>query len=63
MNLLSLDEERIIVEKRQEPLIKALKDWGFKPMACNFENYYPFGGSFHCATADIRRRGTLQSYF
>jgi len=26
-------------------------------------NYKPFGGSFHCATLDIRRRGTLQSYF
>jgi hypothetical protein len=22
-----------------------------------------FGGSFHCATADVRRRGGLQSYF
>jgi glycine amidinotransferase len=63
MNLLNIDEERIIVEKRQEPLIKALKDWGFKPIPCNFESYYGFGGSFHCATADIRRRGALQSYF
>jgi glycine amidinotransferase len=26
-------------------------------------NYAPFGGSFHCATLDIRRRGELQSYF
>ena len=25
--------------------------------------YAPFGGSFHCATLDVRRRGTLQSYF
>jgi glycine amidinotransferase len=63
MNVLMLDEERVIVETRQEPLIKALKDWGFKPIPCNFESYYGFGGSFHCATVDIRRRGTLQSYF
>jgi glycine amidinotransferase len=63
MNLLNLDEQRIIVESRQEPLIKALKDWGFKPILCNFEAYYGFGASFHCATADIRRRGQLQSYF
>jgi len=47
-----LDEERIIVEKRQEPLIKALKNWGFKPIPCAFENYFPFLGSFHCATLD-----------
>jgi glycine amidinotransferase len=63
MNVLMLDEERVIVEKRQEPLIKALKDWGFKPIPCSFENYHGFGGSFHCATVDIRRRGKLQSYF
>lgn len=63
INVLMLDEERVIVEKSQEPLIKALKDWGFKPIPCSFENYYPFLGSFHCATLDIRRRGELQSYF
>lgn len=63
INVLMLDEERVIVEKRQEPLIKALKNWGFKPIPCAFENYYPFLGSFHCSTLDVRRRGTLQSYF
>lgn len=63
INTLMLDEQRIIVEQRQEPLIKALKDWGFIPIRCNFEAFYPFYGSFHCATLDIRRRGTLQSYF
>lgn len=62
INVLMLDPERVIVEKRQEPLIRALKDWGFKPVPCSFEAYYPFLGSFHCATLDIRRRGTLQSY-
>jgi glycine amidinotransferase len=63
INVLMLDEERIIVEKRQEPLIQALENWGFKPIPCSFESYYPFLGSFHCSTLDIRRRGTLQSYF
>lgn len=24
---------------------------------------HPFGGSFHCATLDVRRRGTLEAYF
>ncbi len=63
INVLMLDEKRVIVENRQAPLIKALKEWGFKPIACAFENYYPFIGSFHCATLDIRRRGELKSYF
>ncbi len=63
MNVLMLDEERVIVEKSQTSMIKALKDWGFRPIPCAFTNYAPFGGSFHCATLDIRRRGSLQSYF
>lgn len=63
VNVLSLDEERVIVEKSQESTIKALKDWGFKPIPCSFLNFGAYGGAFHCATLDIRRRGTLQSYF
>lgn len=63
MNVLMLDERRVIVEREQEPLIKVLKDWGFEPILCSFEHYYPFAGSFHCATLDVRRRGALESYF
>jgi glycine amidinotransferase len=44
-------------------MIRALKDFGFQPILCNFRNFNTFGGSFHCATLDIRRRGELQSYF
>lgn len=63
MNVLMLDQKRIIVEQKQEPTIKALEQWGFEPIPCHFENYYPFGGSFHCATLDVRRTGELSSYF
>ena len=63
MNVLMLDEERVIVSKGEDTLIKALKDWGFDPIPCNFYNFETIGGGFHCATVDIRRRGTLQSHF
>jgi glycine amidinotransferase len=63
MNMLSIDSERVIVDKEQLPLIAKLKDWGFKPIPIPFQAYYPFGGAIHCATLDVRRRGTLQSYF
>jgi glycine amidinotransferase len=63
VNVLALDEKRVIVEQTQGSLIKALAGWGFEPIPCPFANYAPFGGSFHCATLDIRRRGTLASYF
>jgi glycine amidinotransferase len=63
MNVLSLDEKRIIVEKEEEPFMRALKSWGFEPIPVAFRNCYKHGGSFHCATCDVRRLGILQSYF
>jgi glycine amidinotransferase len=62
MNILSVDEKHIIVEEHEEPLMKLLSQHGFEPVPIPFRNFYPFGGSVHCATADIRRRGSLQSY-
>ena len=44
-------------------LFKKFKDWGFEPIPCSFRNFNFFGGSFHCATTDVRRRGGLESYF
>ena len=63
INVLSLTEKKIVVERQQPTLIRALKDWGFEPIPCDFFSYGPFGGAFHCATLDVRRRGTLESYF
>ena len=63
LNVLMLDEERVVVDTSQVTLIGALKDWGFKPIRCPFPSYGAFGGSFHCATLDVRRRGELKSYF
>jgi glycine amidinotransferase len=39
-----------------------MKKWGFTPIPCNFRHFNSFGGSFHCATLDVRRRGKLESY-
>ena len=63
MNVLSLDERRVIVEASEAPLIAALRMWGFEPIPCHFRNNYRYGGSFHCATVDVRRQGELKSYF
>ena len=62
MNILSLDEKRVVVERQDEPMIAALRSWGFTPIPCNFRHFNSFGGSFHCATLDVRRRGRLESY-
>jgi glycine amidinotransferase len=63
MNVLMLDEERVIVAKGEDNIVKALRDWGFKPIECDFYNFESIAGGIHCATLDIRRRGTLKSYF
>jgi glycine amidinotransferase len=63
MNVVMLDPRKVVVEAGQAPLIKMLSEWGFDPIPCPYQNYYYFGGGFHCSTLDIRRRGTLESYF
>jgi glycine amidinotransferase len=63
MNVIMLDEKRVVIERQDEPMITAMKEWGLTPIPCNFRNFNSFGGSFHCATIDVRRRGTLESYF
>lgn len=44
LNVLMLDEKRVIVEEDQTSLIAAFKDWGFEPIKCPFINFAPFGG-------------------
>ncbi|MFF8228063.1 hypothetical protein [Streptomyces caelestis] len=62
MNVLMIDEKRVIAERHHTGMLRALENWGFEPIPCVLLHYAPFGGSFHCATLDVRRRGTLESY-
>jgi glycine amidinotransferase len=63
MNVLMIDEKRVIADPHHTGMIRALEKWGFEPIPCPFLHYAAFGGAFHCATLDIRRRGSLESYF
>ena len=63
MNVLTIDEKRVIVDPHHEGMMRAMERWGFEPIPCPFLHYAAFGGAFHCATLDVRRRGTLESYF
>lgn len=62
-NVLVLRPGTVIVEAHEKKAQQAFKDWGFEVIPVPFRHFMPFGGSFHCATCDIRRKGTLQSYF
>jgi len=63
MNVFNVDEETIICEERETPMIKLFESLGFRVIAIPFKEVYSFGGSFHCCTVDIRRSGGLRSYF
>ena len=63
MNVLMLDPNTVVVEKQETGMQKFFDDWGFNVVPVNFGNVIRFGGAFHCVTADVRRRGRLESYF
>lgn len=63
MNVLMLDEKRVMVEKNETNIHKMFEKLGIATIKVNIRNANSLGGGFHCWTCDIRRRGTLQSYF
>jgi glycine amidinotransferase len=62
MNVLSLDEQTVVVETSERGLHEFLSRWGFECVPVDFRHVYTFGGSFHCTTLDVRRRGALQAF-
>ena len=56
LNVLSLDQERVVVDASATHLIHQLEKWGFTPIPVEYTAPTYFGGSFHCTTLDIRRR-------
>lgn len=55
MNLLVIDGKHVGVEASDEPMHDLLHDLGFQPVPCPFRHVQSLGGSFHCATLDLRR--------
>jgi glycine amidinotransferase/scyllo-inosamine-4-phosphate amidinotransferase 1 len=55
VNLLSVDENTVIVDNRQTELIKELKKYGIESLDCQIRHSRTLGGSFHCVTTDLVR--------
>ena len=55
INLLSIDENTVIVDNRQTELIKELKKYKIESLDCKLRHSRTLGGSFHCVTADMIR--------
>ncbi|XP_034638894.1 glycine amidinotransferase, mitochondrial isoform X4 [Trachemys scripta elegans] len=62
MNVLMLDEKRVMVDANETPIQKMFENLGISTIKVNIRHANSLGGGFHCWTCDIRRRGTLQSY-
>lgn len=62
MNLLMIRPDLALVDKNQTPLIRALEKHAIEVLAMPLRHARTLGGSFHCVTLDVRRKGTLEDY-
>ena len=63
MNVFSISPTKIVCEEQEKPLQDLLDKNGFEVYTLPFRNVFEYGGSFHCATWDIRRTGGCENYF
>jgi len=63
MNVLMLDPKRVIVDKNELATQKMFEWLGIECITVSIRFANSLGGGFHCWTSDIRRQGTLESYF
>ena len=63
MNLLSFDQDTVLVDQRQDKLIKLLEKHRFNVIRVRMRHIYTQGGGIHCATLDTVRESKLEDYF
>ena len=63
MNILSVNPSTIICDSKQEPLMRVLEKHGIDCIPIQFRHAMTLSGGLHCATLDLRRKGTLEDYF
>jgi glycine amidinotransferase len=63
LNVLSIDDKKVICEAEETNLHELLSQHGFEPIPVPLRSIAEFGGAFHCCTTDVRREGSLESYF
>lgn len=63
VNVLSIDEERVVINEQATNTIRLLEKHGFTPIPIRFRHSRIFAGGIHCVSLDIRRDETLEDYF
>ena len=62
LNILSINERTVIIDKNQKLLMKELKKWGIDSIPLQLRHAMTLGGGFHCVTLDLHREGKLEQY-
>jgi len=62
LNILSINEKTVMVDKNQTPLIKELKKYNIDSIPMSLRHAKTLGGGFHCVTLDLHREGKLEQY-
>jgi len=62
LNILSINERVVIVDKNQMPLIKELKKYNIDSIPMSLRHAKTLGGGFHCVTLDLHREGKNEQY-
>jgi N-dimethylarginine dimethylaminohydrolase len=63
MNAFSINPNLVMVDRNQLALMRLLEKEGLDVIPLKLRHSKMLGGGPHCATLDIRRRGTLERYF
>lgn len=63
MNILSIDQNTVIVGRDQTNLISVLEQRGFTVIPTRMRHAQTLSGGYHCATLDLVREGNLEDYF
>lgn len=63
LNLLSVNEELVIVDQNQTKLRKVIEEYGIETIGLPMRHSRTLGGGPHCVTLDLKRKGDLQNYF
>lgn len=63
LNVLSVDENTVIVNSLFPELIETLEKHKMTPVPVRHRHRRLFGGGFHCFTLDTVREGTMENYF
>ncbi|MBA3978033.1 MAG: glycine amidinotransferase, partial [Nitrosopumilus sp.] len=63
LNVLSVDEDKVIVNSLFPELIQTLEKHKMTPIPVRHRHRRLFGGGFHCFTLDTVRAGSMENYF